>query len=833
MKTAFAKFFTAVGIVIIIASAGNVAWATANSCPLSPTFSPDFSSNQSCLTLNGINYGTASTAYPSFQSAVAPPPPNVNTILRLTPAAAYWAGSAWYNTPQPVAAAFSTTFTFQISGPSYSVDADGIAFVIQNSSLSALGPEGCGEGFGGDTQDGCTPAQGPQTGIPQSIAVRFNTYPQSSDPEGSVNNVTIQSCGTAANSIDSGACQYAAYPFSSAAFSDGNVHTATVAYTPSTQSNCGDSETRSCSSIDVILDGTDLFPGGQILFNMASIGLTDNNAWVGFTGATGGANSNQDILSWVFSPQGGSQTGTVGPGQTSPTTFNVNGGFQAGSPTSGYDFNAQETDTTQTVQMVVTAIPISQQACSALVQANSAFSQAECMVYQNGGGQGSDTSVMFEVTCPPYGSCGSASNPFDSTLGSDFNFSCAENSPLQCGPLPAPFSFGLPNLTSLDGLPEIGFLKGDGPDPTHPCTPYSNNTPPLFLSNQIESFTLGDISGGAKGGGRGTTSCWLVTYLTGDELPTTTITQPASGGTYYLNEQDATTVANYSCNAVNQGTNSPAGPYLTVSSCAGTDSPGGSVANGTQFDTSNPGPHTFTVQVQDSAYNTNSQTISYSVVPGQLGLETTPSILDFGTVYLNHNKNMSVKLTNVSGAPITITGNSISLGSADANAYRFLGYCRERLKPGASCIISLAFHADTVGTLTATLNAADTAAGSPLTIPLTVNVIDPLVELSPRQLVFGKTPVNTPATLPIQLTNVGLTNLAINAVRIDGTDMGDFTESHDCPSMLAPTASCTIEVTFTPQAVGRRNAGLLILDNIGESGHQSSLQIGGVGTGLE
>ena len=80
---------------------------------------------------------------------------------------------------------------------------------------------------------------------------------------------------------------------------DGNVHTVTVTYTtqPSAlQTNCSDS----AGCLDVILDGTDLFPQG-VSFNMTSIGLTNNTAYVGFTGATGGSVENNNILSWVFS----------------------------------------------------------------------------------------------------------------------------------------------------------------------------------------------------------------------------------------------------------------------------------------------------------------------------------------------------------------------------------------------------------------------------------------------------------------------------------------------------------------------------------------------------
>ena len=78
------------------------------------------------------------------------------------------------------------------------------------------------------------------------------------------------------------------------------------------------------------------------------------------------------------------------------------------------------------------------------------------------------------------------------------------------------------------------------------------------------------------------------------------------------------THANYTCTAVNNSNinGGVAGPYLTVppASCSATDTPGGSVANGAQFDTATLGPHTFTATVVDSATNTVSQTVTYTVV---------------------------------------------------------------------------------------------------------------------------------------------------------------------------------------------------------------------------
>jgi uncharacterized repeat protein (TIGR01451 family) len=56
------------------------------------------------------------------------------------------------------------------------------------------------------------------------------------------------------------------------------------------------------------------------------------------------------------------------------------------------------------------------------------------------------------------------------------------------------------------------------------------------------------------------------------------------------------------------------GPYLTQASCSAIDSPGGSVAQGAQFDTATLGTHTFTATVVDSATDNASQTVTYTVV---------------------------------------------------------------------------------------------------------------------------------------------------------------------------------------------------------------------------
>jgi uncharacterized repeat protein (TIGR01451 family) len=136
----------------------------------------------------------------------------------------------------------------------------------------------------------------------------------------------------------------------------------------------------------------------------------------------------------------------------------------------------------------------------------------------------------------------------------------------------------------------------------------------LFQSNQISSFTdpaKSPASGTAKGSSGGTGSCWELTYNTPNEAPTVNVTQPMNGYTY---QQNQATAAAFTCSTVNAGSASATGPYLTQASCTATDSVGGNVNQGAQFDTVTLGPHTFTATVLDSALNSVSQTVTYNVV---------------------------------------------------------------------------------------------------------------------------------------------------------------------------------------------------------------------------
>ena len=299
MKLGITKFVIVAAIAVLVVVTGSTtAWAQAP-CPISPSYTPDFTSYQTCLTLNPP--GTK----PVFTGTTP--------ALQLTTSTGNQTGSAWYGTPQAVENGFTTSFAFQFTNPT-NPPADGIAFVIQSSSLAAIGfTGGNGGAIGyGDDDSNANPSQG--EGIPNSLAIEFDTYENGWDPplnpaNNSVSHVAIQSCGTGPNTSHhnylcggtSGPSSTLGAPVSTANLADGSIHHVIITYYPVTAATP--------ANIHVMLDGTDLYPNG-VDVDLASIVLAGGtDAYVGFTAATGGDFETQDILNWTFTP--GSATLTV------------------------------------------------------------------------------------------------------------------------------------------------------------------------------------------------------------------------------------------------------------------------------------------------------------------------------------------------------------------------------------------------------------------------------------------------------------------------------------------------------------------------------------------
>jgi hypothetical protein len=101
--------------------------------------------------------------------------------------------------------------------------------------------------------------------------------------------------------------------------------------------------------------------------------------------------------------------------------------------------------------------------------------------------------------------------------------------------------------------------------------------------------------------------------------------------------------------------------------------------------------------------------------------------------------------------------------------------------------------------------------------------------VSPTSLKFGSVPVGqTSAPLNATLTNKGTASFTISSIVLTGTYATWFGMTENCPTSLAPGASCTISATFKPLAVLAKSAKV----SITTSATSVPLSVSLSGTGL-
>lgn len=193
------------------------------------------------------------------------------SVVRLTDAVDDQSGSVWSNVHADPTQNFSTSFTLDMHDAN-GCQADGIVFVIQNA------PDGPAAGeSGGDLGYG---------GISNSVGVEFDTYQNEWDPNdnhvaflegGSLDHSTFPSDWV--NPLPAGPTLY------------GQPVYAWVSYVASTH------------QLKLYASNSSTKPSSPLLDRTVDIAsqVGGSDALVGFTGATGSCNSQQDVVAWHFS----------------------------------------------------------------------------------------------------------------------------------------------------------------------------------------------------------------------------------------------------------------------------------------------------------------------------------------------------------------------------------------------------------------------------------------------------------------------------------------------------------------------------------------------------
>ncbi len=237
---------------------------------------------------------------------------------------------------------------------------------------------------------------------------------------------------------------------------------------------------------------------------------------------------------------------------------------------------------------------------------------------------------------------------------------------------------------------------------------------------------------------------------------------------------------------------------FTIQSACTLISPGATCTFSVSSTPQSSGTHVAALEIASNS-STSLEFISLLSTAGPSPLSLTPGSLNFGSVTVGGSETLPVVVVNTTASPVTFTSISASAGD-----YTPTGTCPppgSTLAPNASCTIQVTFNPAAAGTRTAILSVVTSATTLPLTVQLTgIGTASKLV-ITPSSLAFGSVAVGAPSNLSLTLQNNG--TAAVNNIALTAT--GDYAVTTPCPqTTLAAGATCTVQVTFLPTAVGSR-----------------------------
>ena len=216
----------------------------------------------------------------------------------------------------------------------------------------------------------------------------------------------------------------------------------------------------------------------------------------------------------------------------------------------------------------------------------------------------------------------------------------------------------------------------------------------------------------------------------------------------------------------------------------------------------------------------------YGAVPISLP-SPRPSAISFSPPALSFSQNVgatsppqTVTVANFGGSLLSINGISTGGGFAQTNS------CPSVLPGGSSCAVSVTFTPVAAGTVNGQLNVTDDSsnAGPAQAVTLTGAGTAPAASVSPTSLHFSSQIVGTTsAAKSVTLQSTGTGPLQVTNV----TATAPFSQTNNCIGSIAAGASCTIQVSFTPTAIGSASGSLTITDDAGTQ----TVSLSGTGSG--
>lgn len=195
-------------------------------------------------------------------------------------------------------------------------------------------------------------------------------------------------------------------------------------------------------------------------------------------------------------------------------------------------------------------------------------------------------------------------------------------------------------------------------------------------------------------------------------------------------------------------------------------------------------------------------------------ITTSVASFDFGTIVFDPQiTEVTDSFAIESGGPgilhiVDINDNSSALDTEDD--------CELQLPAGDTCTVTVIVNLDVFGDLQREVEIISDTPGSPTVIPVSFNLITGAeLQASPAMIEFEDSPVNTPSPIEtLVLTNIGSQPLEFFEFEISFSGQPEFAiVGDDCGQPVPAQASCSVDLQFTPSAVGIQTSQLRIRSN--------------------
>lgn len=246
-----------------------------------------------------------------------------------------------------------------------------------------------------------------------------------------------------------------------------------------------------------------------------------------------------------------------------------------------------------------------------------------------------------------------------------------------------------------------------------------------------------------------------------------------------------------------------AGGFAVSNSTCQTLAPAEECQVSVRFSPTQAGPVTGTLVVRSGPITMPGVYTATALLQGNgVKPSATLSAVGFGNVASGVTKDMASTLTNTGSVPLTVT--SPSGGSVQGAGFAHLANnCPATLAVGASCAINIRYTA--AGTAAASGSLAVATGAGNLVANLTGQSQQARVT-APAPVDFGKVFIGETATRDVTITNTG--NVATSVFAITTTDRFELA-GNGCGT-LAPGASCTFSLQFSPTEVGSFSANVSV-----------------------